>query len=181
MMLRPDEIARIRSKSTFSEELDDWKVPKFIFKQKDLVFPKLNGMALVNDQLDQRTIQLIDDGFGNRSAKNNSDIKSKNYEETLSSNAIKNSDVISQRERNAKNNNNFYGMIADHAPSHPPNRHRQNYSVESASAMNNRKMRDSSSILRGSARNLQELGSLRDSGTLEAAMNDFSIKKNKRI
>lgn len=47
--------------------------------------------------------------------------------------------------------------------------------------MNNRKLRDSNSIMRGSARNLQELGSLRDSGTLEAAMNDFSIKKNKRI
>ena len=49
MMLRADEIARIRSKSTFSEELDDWTVPAFIFKQKDLVFPKLNGMALVGD------------------------------------------------------------------------------------------------------------------------------------
>ena len=51
-MLRADEIARIRSKSTFNDELDDWSVPAFIFKQKDLVFPKLNGMALVNDQLD---------------------------------------------------------------------------------------------------------------------------------
>ena len=49
MMLRPDGIARIRSKSSYSEELDDWTVPAFIFKQKDLVFPKLNGMALVND------------------------------------------------------------------------------------------------------------------------------------
>jgi len=49
MMLRPDEIARIRTKSSFSEELDDWTVPAFIFKQKDLVFPKLNGLALVND------------------------------------------------------------------------------------------------------------------------------------
>jgi len=60
-------------------------------------------------------------------------------------------------------------------------RHRANYSVESASAMNNRKMRDSNSVLRGSAKNLQEIGSLRNSGSLESAMNDFSIKKNKRI
>ena len=49
LMLRADEIARIRAKSNFSEELDDWNVPAFIFKQKDLVFPKLNGMSLVND------------------------------------------------------------------------------------------------------------------------------------
>ena len=49
LMLRPDEIARIRSKSNYMEELDDWNVPAFIFKHKDLVFPKLNGLSLVND------------------------------------------------------------------------------------------------------------------------------------
>ena len=61
------------------------------------------------------------------------------------------------------------------------NRRRADYSVESASAMNNRKLRDSNSHMRGSAKNLQDLGSLRDSGSLEAAMNDFNIKKQKRI
>ena len=60
LMLRPDEIARIRSKSQFTEDLDDWTVPAFIFKQKDLVFPKLNGMSLVNDQLDQRVVHILD-------------------------------------------------------------------------------------------------------------------------
>lgn len=49
LMLRPDEIARIRSKSNYSDEVEDWNVPAFIFKQKDLVFPKLNGLSLVND------------------------------------------------------------------------------------------------------------------------------------
>lgn len=48
-MLRPDEIARIRSKSSYEDENDDWNVPAFIFKQKDLVFPKMKGMAIVND------------------------------------------------------------------------------------------------------------------------------------
>jgi len=47
--------------------------------------------------------------------------------------------------------------------------------------MNNRKLRESTSHLRGSAKNLQDLNRLRDSGSLEAAMNDFSIKKNKRV
>jgi len=32
LMLRPDEIARIRSKAQYSEELEDWIVPAFIFK-----------------------------------------------------------------------------------------------------------------------------------------------------
>ncbi len=59
-------------------------------------------------------------------------------------------------------------------------RRRADYSVESGSAMN-RKLRESNSQLRGSAKNLQELGRLRDSGSLEAAMNDFSIKKSKRV
>lgn len=57
---------------------------------------------------------------------------------------------------------------------------RADQSLESASAMNNRKLRDSSSHMRGSAKNLQELGSLRDSGSLEAAMNDFNLKKTNK-
>lgn len=32
LMLRPDEIARIRSKSSYQEDVDDWQVPAFIFK-----------------------------------------------------------------------------------------------------------------------------------------------------
>jgi len=56
-------------------------------------------------------------------------------------------------------------------------RRRADYSVESASAMNSRALRDSNSHMRGSAKNLLELGSLRESGSLEQAMNDFSIKK----
>ena len=32
LVLRPDEIARIRSKAQYSEELEDWNVPAFIFK-----------------------------------------------------------------------------------------------------------------------------------------------------
>lgn len=32
LMLRPDEVTRIRLKSQFDEEADDWKVPAFIFK-----------------------------------------------------------------------------------------------------------------------------------------------------
>lgn len=46
-------------------------------------------------------------------------------------------------------------------------RRRVEYSVESGSVMNNRNLRDSTSHMRGSAKNLKELGSLRDSGSME--------------
>jgi len=58
-------------------------------------------------------------------------------------------------------------------------RRRAEYSLESASAMNNRNLRDSDSYLRGSAKNLQDVGSLRDSANMENGVN-FSLKKNKR-
>lgn len=46
---------------------------------------------------------------------------------------------------------------------------------------NKRHLRDSDSHLRGSAKNLKELGSLRDSSSFENGGQDFSIKKNKRV
>ena len=61
-MLRPDEIARIRTKSSFEEDEDDWKVPAFIFKQKELTFPKLNGLSLVTDSINNRNVQVLDNG-----------------------------------------------------------------------------------------------------------------------
>jgi len=84
MMLRTDEYARIKSKSSYSDELEDWVVPAFIFKQKDVVFPKLNGMALVNDQLDQRSVQIVGEGINSSRAgysTKESDKKSKKADE----------------------------------------------------------------------------------------------------
>ena len=77
MMLRADEIARIRSKSTFDENEDDWTVPAFIFKQKDLVFPKLQGMALVNDQQDQRKVHILGEESEKKKNKENRSSKAK--------------------------------------------------------------------------------------------------------
>ena len=101
-------------------------------------------------------------------------------------------DQFSQMDMKQRNDNNSYprkGVKPNlRFNSQNPNetvmhnaRRRADYSVESASAMNQRGMRDSKSHMRGSAKNLKELSSLRDSGSLEAAMNDFSIKKQKRI
>ena len=83
MMLRPDELARIRSKASYSDELEDWTVPSFIFKQKDLVFPKLNGQALVNDAFEQRDVKMLDGASVDIAS--TSDKKSKGHEPDLRS------------------------------------------------------------------------------------------------
>ena len=81
-MLRPDEIARIRTKAQYSDETDEWNVPPFIFKQKDLVFPKLNGMSLVSEQHEKRDVQFLGEGPTDKASMNvsarGSDNKSKN-------------------------------------------------------------------------------------------------------
>jgi len=51
-MLRNDELKKVRRKSTYDENSEEWIVPPFIFKQKDIVFPKVNGLSLVNNALD---------------------------------------------------------------------------------------------------------------------------------
>jgi hypothetical protein len=39
MLMKDDEVARIKSKSSYDDNLDDWQVPPFIFKAKELNFP----------------------------------------------------------------------------------------------------------------------------------------------
>ena len=58
-MLRNDELKKVRRKSTYDENSEEWTVPPFIFKQKDIVFPKVNGLSLVNNALDQRKIEVL--------------------------------------------------------------------------------------------------------------------------
>jgi len=51
-MLRSDELKKVRHKASYDENTEEWTVPPFIFKQKDIVFPKVNGAAVVNNALD---------------------------------------------------------------------------------------------------------------------------------
>lgn len=86
MMLRPDEIARIRSKSNFDEAEDDWKVPAFIFKQKELIFPKLNGMALVGDAIENRAVHILDTDNSRKASRERHGTKSTNLSDKKSRN-----------------------------------------------------------------------------------------------
>ena len=42
-MLRSDELKKVRRKTVYDENSEEWQVPAFIFKQKEICFPKLNG------------------------------------------------------------------------------------------------------------------------------------------
>jgi hypothetical protein len=59
MVLRPDELKKVRRKTTYDENAEEWSVPPFIFKQKEIVFPRLNGVAMVNNAMGQRELELI--------------------------------------------------------------------------------------------------------------------------
>jgi hypothetical protein len=58
-MLRPDELKKIRRKTNYDDNAEEWTVPAFIFKQKEICFPKLNGPAMVQSALEQRNIDII--------------------------------------------------------------------------------------------------------------------------
>lgn len=120
-----------------------------------------------------------------------SDKKSKNDAmDTVSSadrrydNGLSGGPVSSYRaQQKASNHLRFNSQNPNETVMYTQQRRRADFSVESASALNKRHLRESGSQLRGSAKNLQDLGSLRDSGGLEAALNDFSMNKknHKRI
>jgi hypothetical protein len=42
MMLRPHEIEAVRAASVYNDEKQEWRIPPFYLKSKQLVLPKLN-------------------------------------------------------------------------------------------------------------------------------------------
>jgi hypothetical protein len=71
-MLRPDELKKIRRKTVYDDTSEEWQVPAFIFKQKEICFPKLNGPAMMQSALDQRNIEIISPRDGTDDKSNNS-------------------------------------------------------------------------------------------------------------
>jgi hypothetical protein len=70
MVLRPDEVRAIKRKTKFDEETETYNVPPFIFKQKEIVFPRVNGIAVVSNALDSRKVEILSprDGPGGKSS-----------------------------------------------------------------------------------------------------------------
>jgi hypothetical protein len=68
MVLRPDEIRAIKRKTTYNEGTENYSVPPFIFKQKEIVFPKVNGVAMVANALDSRKVEILSPRDGGKSS-----------------------------------------------------------------------------------------------------------------
>lgn len=69
MMLRDDEIAKLKLKSTYED--DDWVIPAFVMKGKEMSLPKVNGRAVMEREKDEREMEIVEanavDAGGSRS------------------------------------------------------------------------------------------------------------------
>lgn len=62
MMLRDDEIAKLKLKSVYED--DDWVIPAFVLKGKEMSLPKLNGRAVMEREKDEREMEFTDHNGG---------------------------------------------------------------------------------------------------------------------
>lgn len=56
MLLRDDEIAKLKLKSSYED--DDWVIPAFVLKAKEVVLPKLNGRAIMEKEKEEREMEI---------------------------------------------------------------------------------------------------------------------------
>ena len=47
MLLKNDEIARLKTKSEYDDQLNDWNIPPFVLRAKEINFPKVNGKRIM--------------------------------------------------------------------------------------------------------------------------------------
>lgn len=43
MVLKPDEIAKLKQKSQYDDTVNEWSIPNFILKARDVALPSLSG------------------------------------------------------------------------------------------------------------------------------------------
>lgn len=65
MLLKDEEIAKLRLKSQYED--DDWVVPAFLLKGKEVSLPKVNGRAMMDRNKEQRELEIAGDIDGGRS------------------------------------------------------------------------------------------------------------------
>ncbi|CDW81244.1 kinesin motor domain containing protein [Stylonychia lemnae] len=60
MMLRDDEIAKLKLKSQYED--DDWLIPAFVLKGKEMTLPKVNGRQMMEREKDEREMEITEVG-----------------------------------------------------------------------------------------------------------------------
>ena len=61
MLLKTEEIAKLKVKSKYDDEQDDWIVPPFVLRGKELALPKVNGKRVMEWEMDERDMHIMDD------------------------------------------------------------------------------------------------------------------------
>lgn len=56
MLLKDDEIAKLKMKSVYED--DDWVIPAFVLKAKEMSLPKVNGRAVMEKEKDEREMEI---------------------------------------------------------------------------------------------------------------------------
>lgn len=56
MLLKNEEIAKIKLKSTYED--DDWLIPSFLLRAKEVCLPKVNGRAMMEREKDERELEI---------------------------------------------------------------------------------------------------------------------------
>jgi hypothetical protein len=56
MLLKDEEIAKIKLKSSYEE--DDWVIPPFILRAKEVSLPKVNGRAVMEREKEERELEI---------------------------------------------------------------------------------------------------------------------------
>ncbi len=56
MLLKEGEIAKLKMKSTYED--NDWNVPAFTLKAKEISLPKVNGRAVMDKEKDERELEI---------------------------------------------------------------------------------------------------------------------------
>ena len=64
MMLKTEDIARLKMKSKYDDNGGDWVVPPFTIKGKDLNLPKVNGRRVMEADKEERNVQFLNETGG---------------------------------------------------------------------------------------------------------------------
>lgn len=56
MILKDEEIAKLKLKSTYED--DDWIVPSFVLRAKEVSLPKVNGRAMMEREKEERELEI---------------------------------------------------------------------------------------------------------------------------
>ncbi len=63
MLLKDEEIAKLKIKSSYDEGIDDWIIPPFILKGKEVTLPSLkkNGYDVMEQEKENRDLAIEND------------------------------------------------------------------------------------------------------------------------